>query len=57
MFWNVLLAAAVAISLIQLGALYVWVSVLKAILGVVLAVALCVGLLFLWRRYKRRDMH
>ena len=57
MIWKVLLAASVAISLIQLGALYVWVSVLKAILGVVLAVALCVGLLFLWRRYKRPDMH
>ena len=57
MFWKVLLAAAVAIGLIQLGALYVWVSVLKAMLGVVLAVALCVSLLFLWRRYKRPDMH
>src|ERR1019366_7542968 len=29
MFWKVLLAATVAIGLIQLGALYVWVSVLK----------------------------
>jgi hypothetical protein len=57
MFWKVLLAAAVAIGLIQLDALYVWVSVLKAMLGVVLAVAVCVGLLFLWRRYKRPDMH
>ena len=57
MIWKVLLAASVAIGLIQLGALYVWVSVLKAMLGVVLAVALCVGLLFLWRRYKRPDMH
>ena len=57
MFWKGLLAAAAAIGLIQLGALYVWVSVLKAMLGVVLAVALCVGLLFLWRRYKRPDMH
>ena len=32
MFSQFLLAAAVAISLIQLGALYVWVSVLKAML-------------------------
>jgi hypothetical protein len=33
MFWKVLLAAAVAIGLVQLGALYVWVSVLKATLA------------------------
>lgn len=31
MFWKFLLAAATAIGLIQLGALYVWVSVLKVI--------------------------
>jgi len=29
MFWQFLLAASVAIGLIQLGALYVWVSVLE----------------------------
>ena len=57
MFWKVLLAAARPIGLIQLGALHVWVAVLKAMLGAAIAVALCVGLLFLWRRYKRPDMH
>lgn len=57
MFWQFLLAAATAIGLIQLGALYVWVSVLKVMLGIVLAVVLYIGLLFLWRRYKRPDMH
>ncbi len=53
MFWQFLLAASVAISLIQLGGLYVWVSVLRTLLSIVLAVALCVGMLFLWRRYRR----
>ena len=52
MFWKVLLAAAIAIGLIELGALSVWVVVLKAMLVAGLAFALCVGLVFVWRRYK-----
>ena len=52
MFWAFLIAVAVAIGLIQLGALSVWVTVLKAMLVLVLAVALFVGLLFVWQRFK-----
>ena len=56
MFWIFLIAAVLAIGLIQLGALSVWVSVLslglKAMLAVVLAVALFFGLLFVWRHYR-----
>ena len=52
MFWFFLIAVAVAIGLIQLGALSVWVIVLKAMLAAILAAALFVGLLFVWRRYK-----
>lgn len=57
MSWQFLLAASATISLVQLGALYMWFSVLKAMLSIVLAVALCVGLLFLWRRYRCPYMH
>jgi hypothetical protein len=52
MFWAFLIAAAIAIGLIQLGTMSVWVTVLKAMLVVALAVALFVGLLFVWPRYK-----
>ena len=52
MFWAFLIAVAVAIVFIQLGVLSVWVTVLKAMLVVVLAVALFVGLLFIWQRFK-----
>ena len=52
MFWAFLIAAAITIGLIQLGAMSVWVTVLKAMLVVVLAVALFVGLLFVWQCYK-----
>ena len=45
-------AAIVAIALIKLGALSVWVGVLKSILSLVLAAAFAVGLVFAWRRYK-----
>ena len=56
MFWSFLIAVAVAIGLIQLGALSVWVGVLslslKATLLAVLAVALFIGVTFAWKRYK-----
>ena len=55
MFWQFLIAAFVAIALIQLGATSVWVAVLslalKAIIAIALAVALYVGLRFVWQRY------
>lgn len=58
MFWAFLIAAAIAIVLIQLGAMSVWVTVLslalKAMLAAVFAVALYVGLRFVWQRLQRR---
>jgi len=56
MFWFFLIAVAIAIGLIQLGALSVWVGVLsltlKAILLAALAAALFIGVAFAWRHYK-----
>jgi len=56
MFWFFLIAVAVAVGLIQLGALSVWVGVLslalKAILLAALAVTLFIGVAFAWKRYK-----
>jgi len=56
MFWFFLIAVAVAVGLIQLGALSVWVGVLslalKAVLLAALAVALFIGVAFAWKRYK-----
>lgn len=43
--------AVVAAMLVQLGALSVWVVVLKAMLALALAVVLFFGLLFVWRSY------
>jgi|APFre7841882724_1041349.scaffolds.fasta_scaffold19963_4 hypothetical protein len=56
MFWAFLIAAAIAIVLIQLGAMSVWVTVLslalKAMLAAVFAIALYAVLRFVWRHYK-----
>lgn len=56
MFWVFLIAVAIAIVFIQLGAMSVWVTVLslalKAMLAAVFAVALYAGLRFAWQRYK-----
>ena len=52
MFWTFLIAVVVAVGLIKLGAMSVWVTVLKAMLVIVLAVALFIGLLFVWQRFK-----
>jgi NhaP-type Na+/H+ or K+/H+ antiporter len=56
MFWQFLIAAIAAIAFIQLGAMAVWVSVLWLVLkgGLVLlvAAALCVAWLYVWRRYR-----
>ena len=53
MLWYVLLALAAVIGLLQLGALSVWVIVLKTLLLVVLAVALLVGLFFAWKHFNK----
>ena len=56
MFFAFVVIAAVALALIQLGALSVWVAVLslslKAVLLVIFVVALYSGLSFSWRRFK-----
>jgi len=52
MFWPFLAASAVSVGLIRLGALSVWVSVLKAILSLVVAAILAAGFVFAWRKYK-----
>ena len=48
MFWPFLAASAVSVGLIRLGALSVWVSVLKAILSVIVAA----GFVFAWSMYR-----
>lgn len=59
MFWQFLIAVALIVGLIQLGAMSVWVSVLSAVVkaGLVLlvVVAAFVGLRFVWRRYRNPD--
>lgn len=59
MFWQFLIAVALIVGLIQLGAISVWVSVLSAAVkvGLLLAfvVAVFVGFRFVWRRYKGPD--
>ncbi len=58
MFWPILGAASIAAGLLQLGALSVQVVVLKAMLAVILAAALLLGLLLTWRWYKdSRNAH
>jgi hypothetical protein len=51
MFWTFMMLAAIVIAFIRLGALSVWVAVLSLSLKAILALALCIGLLFLWRQY------
>lgn len=52
MFWPFLAATAVGIGLVRLGALTVWVSVLKSMLSLLLTVVLAVGAVITWRRYR-----
>lgn len=54
MLWPFLVVPAVAIGLIQLGAMSVWVTVLSLALKVLLMLAVVVFLLFLRSRYGRR---
>ena len=55
MLWPSIVAIIIAIGLIRLGALSVWLIVFQSLLLAVLGGAICVGLVFLWRRYKRTD--
>ncbi len=61
MIWYVLLASAIGIGLIELGALSVWVAVLsltlRIMLVLVLAVVLCVVAFFAWQRFRGTNMH
>lgn len=52
MFFPVLGLSAAAIALVQLGAMSVWIVVLKAFLALALAVALLLSLGHVWRWHK-----
>lgn len=54
MFWPFVAATAISVGLIRLGALSVWVGVLKSMLSLVLAAICVVGMVFAWRRYRCR---
>ena len=53
MFWKFLLVLAAVIGLLQLGALSVWVGVLKTLLLIALAVAVFSGLYFAWKHFNK----
>lgn len=59
MFWQIALAAAVALGLIQYGAMSVWVTVLSLILKIMVVAVIAIGLYFILpaalRRYKKDD--
>lgn len=58
MFWPVIGITAAALGLVKLGMLTVLLSMYKAMLAVVLAVALLLALGHVWRWYKdSRDGH
>lgn len=59
MFWISIAAVSAAAALIQLGVFAVTVRILKALLAVVLAIALLLGLGHVWRWHKdgRNDRH
>lgn len=50
MFWGFLLLTVLAFVFVQLGAMSVWVSVLKLGLMVALLVLVVMGIVKLWRR-------
>jgi hypothetical protein len=52
MFWLFLLLTLCAGALIRLGSLSAWVTVLSLALKALLALAVGLGLLYLWRRYR-----
>jgi hypothetical protein len=53
MFWLFLLLILCAEAFIRLGLLSAWVTVLSLTLKSLLAIALSLGLLYLWRRYRQ----
>ena len=61
MFWQFLIAVALIVGLIQLGAMSVWVSVLSTVVKVgavlLVVVAVFVGLRYVWRRFGGSDVH
>lgn len=52
MFFPALGIFAAAAALVQLGALSIWVLVLKAMLAVAVAIALLLGVALVWRHHK-----
>ena len=54
MFLPFIAATVIAAMFIQLGAMSVWIVVLKTLLAVVLSAALIFGLLFAWRSRHRQ---
>jgi hypothetical protein len=54
MFWISIASVSAAAALVQLGALSIWVLVLKAMLAVTAAIALLLGLSHVWRWHKNR---
>ncbi len=60
MIWYVLMASAIAIGLLELGALSVWVLVLSLTLRIMLVLVLAVVLggvaFFVWRRFQGTNM-
>ncbi len=50
MFWGFLLLSGLAFVFVQLGAMSVWVSVLKAGLMLALLVLALMGIVLLWRK-------
>jgi hypothetical protein len=53
MFWISIASVSAAAALIQLGALAVWVAVLKALLAVTAAIAMLLGLGHVWRSWHK----
>jgi hypothetical protein len=50
MFWGFLILSGLAFVFVQLGAMSVWVSVLKAGLMLALLVLAVMGIVLLWRK-------
>ena len=56
MFWGFLLAAGFSAMLVKLGALSVWVSLLKMALLLSLVVLACMGIGIAWRLRNRKTL-
>lgn len=53
MIWKFLIVAAIAVSLIKLGALSVWVTALSLALKIMLILLTGAVLYFIWQRFNR----